>query len=129
VRDTLKWNLGARIVAVPLRRNPGDELVGGLILDADAACEMRGLDAAASRLRVRVALAFGIPGIQMWRAASSVAAGFCDPWCRGQTDGIRAENSGDTRRQTGPLGFGRTNVMNVALSRQHIVYEVHFVGY
>jgi hypothetical protein len=95
VGDTLIWDLRGRIVAVPLRRDPGDELIDGLILDADAACEMRGLYTAAGRLGVRVALAFGIPGIQVRRAASSVAVGLCDPWCRGQTDGVRAENSGD----------------------------------
>jgi hypothetical protein len=82
-------------VTVSLRRDPGDELIEGLILDADAACEMRWLDAAAGRLGVRVTLAFGVPGIQMWGTASSVAVGLCDPWCRGQTDGVRAENSGD----------------------------------
>jgi hypothetical protein len=57
------WDLRGGIVAVPLRRDPGDEFIEWLMLDADAACEVRGLDAAAGRLGIWVALAFGIPRV------------------------------------------------------------------
>ena len=85
-------------MTVSLRRNPGDEFLNWLVLDADAACEVRGLNAAAGRLGVRVALALGIPRVQVRGTTASIAVGFCDPWCGGQTGGLRAEDSGDTGR-------------------------------
>jgi hypothetical protein len=89
--DTCAWDFGGIVVVVSLRRGPRDEVGRWLVFNADPARGVRRPDAAGAWLGVRIALAFGCPGVEVDGAAARARASLI--FEGSNQSGLRAEDS------------------------------------